>query len=72
LLTHVQLGVHQDAQALSCKAAFQMVGAQPVLVPGVVPKQVQDFAHPFSELHEVPIDPFLQPIWDLLKGSTTL
>ena len=43
---HVQLGAQQDPQGLFCKAAFQLDGPQHVLVPGVVPLQVQDFQSP--------------------------
>lgn len=32
LLTHVQVGVHQDLEVLLCKAAFQMGGPQYVLM----------------------------------------
>ncbi|KAK4828339.1 hypothetical protein QYF61_026000 [Mycteria americana] len=68
LLAHVQLGVHQDPQVLVCQAAFQTDSPQSVLVHGVsspghgIPPQVQDFALPLVELHEVPVSPFLQPV----------
>ena len=54
LLAQVQSGVHQHPQVLSCQAAFQRRGPQRVLVPGVVPPQVRDFAL-LVELHEVPV-----------------
>ena len=72
LLAHVQLGVHQDPHVLFCKAAFQPVGPQHVLVDGVVPPQVQDFALPLVEQHEAPVSPFLQLVQVPLNGSTTL
>ncbi|KAK4832340.1 hypothetical protein QYF61_021869 [Mycteria americana] len=71
-LAHVQLGVHQDLQVLFCQAAFQLVSPQRVLVPWVVPRQVQNFALPFAELNDVPVNPFLQPIEAPLDGSKTL
>ena len=41
---------------------FQTVGRQHVLVHGVVPSQVQDFALALVELSEAPVSPFLQPL----------
>lgn len=38
----VQLGVHQDPQVLFCRAAFQLVSPQHILVHGVVVLQVQE------------------------------
>lgn len=51
-LAHGQLGVCEDPEVLS-KAAFQPVGLRCVLLPGVIPLQMQDFALPFIELHEI-------------------
>ncbi|KAK4831783.1 hypothetical protein QYF61_019096, partial [Mycteria americana] len=61
-----------DPQFLFCKAAFQLCSPQHLRVHGVVPPQVQDFALPLVELHEVPASPFLQPVQVPLDGSTTL
>lgn len=52
---HDQLVIHQKLQLLLCQLAFQMDSAQHVLVPGVIPPQVQDFVLPFVELYEVPV-----------------
>ncbi|GAB0175715.1 cAMP-dependent protein kinase inhibitor alpha [Grus japonensis] len=62
----------QDPQVLFCQAAFQLGSPQHVLVPGVVPPQVQDFPLPFVELHEVPDSPFLQPVKIPPDGSMIL
>ncbi|KAF1440525.1 Zinc finger RNA-binding protein, partial [Pygoscelis papua] len=72
LLAHVQLGVRQDPRVLFCQAAFQLGGCQHILVHGVVPRWLQNFALPLVELHEIPIGPFLQPVEVPLDGSTTL
>lgn len=42
LLAHVQLDVHQDPDPLFCQAAFLLGGPWRVLMPGVVPPQVED------------------------------
>lgn len=55
-----ELGVHQDLQVF-CKAASQLDCPQYIMVPGVVPAQVQDLALLSVELHQVPLKPFLQP-----------
>lgn len=44
LLARVQLGAHQEPQALFCQAAFQLDCPEHMLVFGVVPPQEQDFA----------------------------
>jgi len=54
------------------KAAFQLGEPQHILVPGADPPQVQDFALPLAELHEVPVSSFLQTAEVPLDGSTTL
>lgn len=41
-----------------CKAAFQLVGPQPLLVHGVINPNVPDSAFPFVELHDAPVAPF--------------
>jgi len=38
----------------------------------VVPVQVEGFALPLAELHEVPVSAFLQPVEVPLDGSMTL
>lgn len=68
LLAHGHLGVHQDPQRFFCRAACQPISPQHIVVSGAVPPQVQDFALPLAQLHEVQVSPFLQP----LDGSTTL
>lgn len=42
-----------------------------MLVHGVIPSHAQDLSLPFSEIHEVPVYPFLQPDEIPLNGSTT-
>lgn len=49
LLTRVQLS--DASQVLSCQAALQQSGPQPVLVPGADPPQVQDFVFSLAEFH---------------------
>lgn len=67
-LAHVQLTVYceKDLQVLLCKAAFQPVGPQCVLVLGVIPPQMQGPEFLVAELHEEHISTFLQPI----KGAS--
>ncbi|KAK4831516.1 hypothetical protein QYF61_018100 [Mycteria americana] len=69
LLAHGQLAGNQDPQVLFCKAALKLVDPQPVLLPGIIPPQVQGFGLPFAELHKVPVSPFLQPVQVPLDGS---
>ena len=45
---------------------------QHVLVPGIVPPQVQDFAILLAELHEIFAGPPLHPIEVPLDGGTAL
>ena len=71
LLAHSQLGVHQDPKPL-CRAAFQLVGSQPVLVPGVIPTQMQDFAFSLVELREIPLILIIQSVKVPLNGNTIL
>lgn len=71
MLALVQLGVQQDAQVLS-RTTFHLDGPQHVLAPGDVPPQIQDFILHLTELYEVPVAPFLQPVESLLSGSMTL
>jgi len=69
-MTYVQLGVHQDPQDFFCKAAFQTVCLQPILMYGVIPSQVQTFALPLVELHEITFCPFLQTVEVPVNSST--
>lgn len=49
------------ARTLSpCKAAFRPVVPQLVLLHGVAPPQLQDFASASVELHEISVSRFLQ------------
>lgn len=57
LLAYGPLGVCEDPQVLFCKHASQLVSPQHVLVLGVVLPQMQDFALPLVELHEVSCQP---------------
>ena len=72
LMACVQPGAHQHPRVLFYKAAFQLGSPQHILVHGVVPPQVQDFALLLVEPHEVPVSPFLQPVQVPLDGSPTL
>jgi len=49
-------------RAFSAKLLPKLDSTQCALVPGAVPPQVQDFAFPFVEFHEVPVSPLLQPV----------
>lgn len=62
LLVHVQFGIHRNSQILFCRAAFQPVSPQYILVHGDIPPQVQNLAFPFTNLCEVPVSLFLHPI----------
>lgn len=53
------------------KAAFQSACLHYVLIPGIIPPQMQDFSLPLVQLHESLLFPVLQPI-DVLKGRTTM
>lgn len=55
VLADVQLCACQGFRVLFCKAAFQLVGLQPVMLPGFFSSQVQNFALPFVELHGNPV-----------------
>lgn len=45
---------------------------QHIFMHGVILPQVQHFAFTLVELHEVPANPFLQPVKVTLDGSMTL
>lgn len=66
-----QLGVY-DSRDLLCKAVFYAVGPLPVLVPGIIPSQVQNLALLVVELREVPLSQLLQPVQVPLDGSTSI
>lgn len=68
-LTHVRLVVYQDPKSFSA-ALFPTEYLQHVLVPRVVPPQVQHFA--LVEFHKVPVSPPHQPVRTPLDGSTVL
>lgn len=76
LLFHVQLGGQLGTQVLFCQAAFPLFGAQCVVMPKVVPLQVQDFEIfpvqlPSVELYYVPVSPVVQSIKVTLDDSAT-
>lgn len=71
VLAHSQMGVHQDYQGVLSQAAVQLGSPQCILVPGVAPPSVQDFALPLVKLQEVSVSPFLQPLEVIVDGSTT-
>jgi len=72
LLLHGQIFVHLDPKVLLHRAAFQTVDHWHVLVPEIIPPQVQDFAFPLAELHEISLDPVLQLVKVPLNGGTTI
>ena len=72
MLSHLQLGVHQDPQVLSCQAAFQLGGPQHIFLHRVVLAEVQDFALLLVEPHEVPVSSVRQPVEVPVDGSTAL
>lgn len=51
---------------------FSIVSLQPTPVHGIILNKAQDLAHPFVELHEIPISVFLQPAKVPLTGSTAI
>lgn len=61
LLARGQLTGHPHHQVPFCKADFQLVGTQHILVLGADPPQGQDFGRPFVDLREILVGPFLQP-----------
>ena len=58
--------------ATSSRDVFQLCGHQHVLVPGVVPLQVHDFALLLAALHHILASLFLQTLKAPLDGSTVL
>jgi len=63
-----QWEVHQNLMVLLCRSVFQLVILQHVLLPGVIPPQVQDFAFSLRSLHESPLCSNLQPAEVPLNG----
>lgn len=55
---------------LFCKADYQLVIPQPVLMHGVIPLHMQDFALPFIECHEGLIGLFIQTVKIPLNSTT--
>lgn len=53
----------QNSQGLSCRPAPWSVHPQPVSEPQTLHSQVQDLAVVPIEFHELPLSPFLQPLW---------
>jgi len=46
----------------------QSVSRQPVLLPGALPYQLQDFIFVLAKFHNVPVGTFLQPVKVSLNG----
>jgi len=53
LVAHIKLLIHQDPHVLLSRAALHPFIPQPVLIAGVAPIQMQDFALGLLELCEV-------------------
>jgi len=66
LFTLDQLATHQDPtrtpRCLSYRAPFQPASPQPILMPGVIPPQVQDLTLPLAELHKILVCSVLQAV----------
>jgi len=62
LFAHVQLAVSQHPKVLFCRASFQPLLPQPVVLHGVVVTQVQDLAFGLVEPHTVALGPSIQPV----------
>lgn len=58
IVVYVRLVLYHDPKVLYAKPAFQPVSPQCILVHGFIPHQVQHFAVPLVEFHQV--SPFLQ------------
>lgn len=59
-------------KVLLCRAAFQSVSPQPVLEPGIIKAQVQEFALSFVEPHEVFLFSFFLPAKAVLESSVLM
>lgn len=55
LLACVQLVVHQNCQVFFCKAAFHLIGHQPLLKHEVIKSHMQNFTFPFDKLDEISV-----------------
>ncbi|PKU47554.1 hypothetical protein llap_2196 [Limosa lapponica baueri] len=51
LLSHGKFAIHQNSQILLLSSAFQKIYPKPILVPGVLPPQVQDPTFALVEPH---------------------
>jgi len=60
LQAHGQFAAHQDPQVHCCQTAFQQGGPLHVLVPGVVPPQVQDFTLQLFEFRKVAVSSLMK------------
>jgi len=69
---HVELLVNQNPQVLLGRAALHPFSAQPVLVLGIAPTQVQNFALGLVQLHEIHTGPPLKPLRVPLDGIPSL
>ncbi|KAK4828585.1 hypothetical protein QYF61_027675 [Mycteria americana] len=72
LSAHVRLLIHQYPQVLLHRAALNPFIPQPVLIPGVAPTQVQDFALGLVEPHEVHTGPLLELVQVPLDSMPSL
>lgn len=55
---------------LLCRATFQLVSTQPILVHGINLPQLQDLVLNIVGLNEIPVCSFLQPVYILLNAYT--
>jgi len=68
LVAHVQLFICKYLQVLLSRSARNPFTPQPVLIAGVAPTQVQNFALGLVESHEVHTGPFLELVQVPLDG----
>lgn len=66
LLVRAQLGIHEEPKGLFCEAAFQPVSPRHVGAWGYS-LSGKNFQFHFSELHEIPVNPFSQRA-EILSG----
>lgn len=62
LLVHTRLALYRDSQVLFHRAALQPASVHPVLWPGFLPANDQDFAFVLAAFHKVPVGLFLQRV----------
>jgi len=72
LLACVQCFIHQYAQVLLCRSAFNEFSPPPVLVLGVALTQMQDLALGLVELHEVHMGSLVKSVKVPLYGIPSL